>query len=107
MPGFAISASRKSAAIKKLEAAAPAIRTKFGVTRIGIFGSFARGEQTRRSDVDILVDFAEGYVTLKNFIGLSDYLESLFRRRVDLLTERSLSSLIRPYIEKDVIWIEG
>lgn len=107
MPGLALPASRKTTAIKKLEAAAPAIRTKFGVTRIGIFGSFARGEQTRRSDVDILVDFAEGYATLKNFIGLSDYLEALFRRKVDLLTEPSLSTLIRPYIEKDVIWIEG
>ncbi len=107
MPGLVTAARRKNAAMKKLEAAAPAIRTKFGVTRIGIFGSFARGEQTRKSDVDILVDFAEGYATLKNFIGLSDYLEDLFRRKVDLLTEPSLSNLIRPYIEQDVIWVEG
>lgn len=98
---------RKSPVLKKLTAAAPAIRTKFGVTRIGIFGSFARGEQTRKSDVDILVDFASGHANLKNFIGLCDYLEELFRRRVDLLMENSLSDLIRPYIEKDVIWIEG
>lgn len=106
MPGLVIAPRRKNAAIKKLEAAVPAIRMKFGVTRIGIFGSFARGEQTRRSDVDIIVDFLEGYATLKNFIGLSDYLEDLFRRKVDLLTEPSLSTLIRPYIERDVIWIE-
>src|SRR5271169_5557139 len=107
MSGLVVSSRRKSAAIKKLEAAAPAIRSRFGVTRIGIFGSFARGEQTRKSDVDILVDFTEGYATLRNFIGLSDYLEALFRRKVDLLTEPSLSKLIRPYIEQDVIWIEG
>jgi predicted nucleotidyltransferase len=107
MPGLVIPARRKSSAIRKLEAAAPAIRSQFGVTRIGIFGSFARGEQTRKSDVDILVDFAEGYTTLRNFIGLADYLETLFRRKVDLLTEPTVSKLIRPYIEKDVIWIEG
>jgi len=107
MPRLVPSARRKSTVIKKLEAAAPAIRSRFGVTRIGIFGSFARGEQTRKSDVDILVDFAEGYATLKNFIGLSDYLETLFRRNVDLLMEPSVSRLIRPYIERDVIWIEG
>jgi len=97
----------KSLAVKKLAAAAPAIRKKFGVTKIGLFGSFARGEQTKTSDVDVLVDFAPGCATLHNFIGLSDYLEVLFKRNVDLLTESSLSDLIRPYIEQDVIWIEG
>ena len=98
---------KKSIVLKKLTVAAPAIRTQFGVTKIGIFGSFARGEQTKKSDVDVLVDFAQGYATLHNFVGLADYLEALFRRKVDLLTESSLSNLIRPYIEKDVIWIEG
>ena len=107
MPGIAILHKRKSPVIKKLETSVPAIRSRFGVTRIGIFGSFARGEQTRTSDVDVLVDFASGYANLKNFIGLSDYLEALFRRKVDLLTEPSISDLIRPYIEKDVIWVEG
>lgn len=107
MSGLVTSSRRKSAVIKRLELSVPVIRSKFGVTRIGIFGSFARGDQTRKSDVDILVDFAEGYATLKNFIGLSDYLESMLRRNVDLLTEPSLSSIIRPYIERDVIWIEG
>ena len=77
--------------LKKIQAAAPAIRTQFGVTKIGIFGSFARGEQTKKSEVDVL----------------SDYLEALFRRKVDLLTESSISKYIRPYIEKEVIWIEG
>lgn len=106
MPGLVAIQQRKSAVLKKLKTAAPAIRSQFGVTRIGIFGSFARGEQTRTSDVDILVDFASGYATLRNFVGLADYLEALFRRKVDLLTEASVSDLMRPYIEKDVIWIE-
>lgn len=96
----------KNAAVKKLAAAAPAIHRQFGVTKIGLFGSFARGEQTKTSDVDVLVGFAPGYATLHNFISLSDYLEELFKRNVDLLTEASLSDLIRPYIERDVIWIE-
>jgi hypothetical protein len=107
MPELVTPRRRKSPVVKKLEAEAPAIRTQFGVKKIGIFGSFARGEQTRKSDVDVLVDFAEGYATLRNFVGLSDYLEALFRRKVDLLTEPSISDLIRPYIEQDVIWIEG
>lgn len=107
MPGQFAPQRKKSIILKKLTVAAPAIRTQFGVTKIGIFGSFARGEQTNKSDVDVLVDFAQGYATLRNFVGLADYLEALFRRKVDLLTESSLSNLIRPYIEQDVIWIEG
>lgn len=97
---------RKSPLIGRLAKAAPAIRSQFGVKRIGIFGSFARGEQTAASDVDVLVEFAEGYATFRNFMGLCQYLESLFHRKVDLLVESSLSNLLRPYIEQDVIWIE-
>lgn len=97
----------KSPVIKKLEAAAPAIRSQFGVTRIGIFGSFARGEQTKKSDVDVLVNFAEGYATLKNFVGLADHLEALFKRKVDLITVEGVDKYIRQNVEAEVIWIEG
>ncbi|MDD1689148.1 MAG: nucleotidyltransferase family protein [Methanoregula sp.] len=107
MPGLTTLNRRKSPVIKKLEAAAPAIRSRFGVTRIGIFGSFARGEQTRTSDVDVLVDFASGYATLKNFIGLSDHLEALFQKKVDLLTVEGIDKYIRPAVESEVIWVEG
>ncbi len=93
--------------IKKLAAKAPAIRSRFGVTRIGIFGSYARGEQTRTSDVDVLVEFASGYATLKNFIGLCDHLEALFKKNVDLLTVEGIDKYIRPAVESEVIWVEG
>ncbi|MFA4876389.1 MAG: nucleotidyltransferase family protein [Methanoregula sp.] len=107
MPELVIPHRRKSAVLKKLEAEAPAIRSQHGVTRIGIFGSFARGEQTRTSDVDVLVDFAPGYATLKNFIGLADRLEALFRRRVDLITVEGVDTYIRRHVEAEVIWVEG
>jgi len=107
MPGQFAPQRKKSIILKKVEAAAPAIRTQFGVTKIGIFGSFARGEQTKKSDVDVLVDFAQGCATLHNFIGLSDYLEALFKRKVDLLTVGGIDKYLRPYVEAEVIWIEG
>ena len=107
MPELVPPRRRKSPVLKKLEAEAPAIRSQFGVTRIGIFGSFARGEQTRKSDVDVLVDFSEGYATLKNFVGLADRLEALFRRNVDLITVEGVDKFIRPRVEAEVIWIEG
>jgi len=107
MPGQVTSQRKKSIVLKKIKTAAPAIRTQFGVTKIGIFGSFARGEQTRRSDVDVLVDFAQGYATLRNFVGLADHLEALFKRKVDLLTVGGIDKYIRHYVEEEVIWIEG
>jgi hypothetical protein len=57
--------------------------------------------------VDVLVDFAQGYSTLRNFVGLADYLEALFKRKVDLLTVGGIDKYIRPYVEAEVIWIEG
>jgi len=107
MPVQVTSQRRKNPTLNELEKVFPAVRDMYGVKRIGIFGSFARGEQTRKSDVDVIVEFIPGHETFKNFIHLVDFLEALFNRNVDLLTEPSLSELIRPYIEKDVIWIEG
>ena len=107
MPEQIIKKRRKSPLIGKLARAVPAIRTQYGVTKIGIFGSFARGEQTRTSDVDILVEFSEGYATLRNFVGLSDHLEQILSRKIDLLTVGAIDKYIRPYIEAEVIWLEG
>ncbi|MFA5416358.1 MAG: nucleotidyltransferase domain-containing protein [Methanoregula sp.] len=70
MPGQLAPQKKKNIVIKKLDAQAPAIRMQFGVKRIGIFGSFARGEQTRKSDVDVLIGFEQGYATLHNFVAL-------------------------------------
>jgi hypothetical protein len=80
------------------------IKILFSVRRIGIFGSFARGEQKDSSDVDILVEFEKP--TFKNFMNLSFYLEDLLEREVDLVTVKGLHPRIRPYVEKDVIWSE-
>jgi len=107
MSGQLASQKKKNIVIKKFEAQAPAIRTQFGVKRIGIFGSFARGEQTRKSDVDVLIDFEQGYATLHNFVALCNYLEALFKRKVDLLTVEGIDKYIRHYVEAEVIWIEG
>ena len=93
--------------IRHLKDIAPTIQDQFGVIRIGLFGSFIREEQTSNSDVDILVELTEGYNTLRNFISLADYLEALFNRKVDLITVQGLDPYIRPYVEKEVFWIEG
>ena len=98
---------RRSAVFQKLRNALPAIRTRYGVKRIGIFGSFARSEQTRSSDVDVLVEFVDGQATFDNFMQLVYVLEDLFGRKVDLLTVRGIDKYIRSRVEREVIWVEG
>jgi len=76
----------------------------FGVKKIGIFGSFVRGEEKEESDIDIIVEFEEGKKNFDNFINLAFYLEELLGRKVDLLTPESISPYIKPYIEREVVY---
>jgi len=80
------------------------IKRRFAVRRIGLFGSFVRGEETKESDIDILVEFEDP--TFRNFMNLAFFLEDIFSRRVDLLTPEGISHRIRPYVEKEVIWAD-
>lgn len=78
---------------------------RLGVKRLGIFGSFARGQQNAASDVDVLVEFAPGCKTFDNFMHLAFYLEDLFGRKVDLLTPESLSPHLGPQILREVEYV--
>ncbi len=78
---------------------------QLGVKRLGLFGSFVRGEQRADSDIDLLVEFERGQKTFDHFMELSFFLEDLFKRRVELLTPESLSSHIGPYILKEVEYV--
>jgi uncharacterized protein len=78
----------------------PEIREKYGVTSIGVFGSYARGEAGPDSDVDIIIELDRpiGW----ELVELSDYLESRLRHPVDLVIKRSLNPLIRDAILAEV-----
>lgn len=79
---------------------------KFGVSRIGVFGSFAHGQQTQDSDVDLIVEFKSGQKNFRNFMGTADFTESLLGRKVDLLTPQAISPYIAPHIEKDIEYVQ-
>jgi len=64
---------------------------KYSVKRIGLFGSYARGEQKRGSDIDLLVEFEKP--TYDNFYDLIVYLEKLFGRKVQVLTPVALETM--------------
>lgn len=79
-----------------------AVFGSLGVERIGLFGSFVRGENTDESDVDVLVEFKRGEKTFDNFMNLAFFLEDVFGRKVDLVTRESLSPFIGPKILAEV-----
>lgn len=79
--------------------------TKYRVRKIGLFGSYVRNESSKKSDIDLLVDFEEK--TFDNFIELAFELEKIFNKKVDLLTEEGISPYILPYIKNEVQWYEA
>ncbi len=80
------------------------ITERFGVKKVGVFGSFAKGEERRDSDVDILVEFKEGQKTFGNYMELKFYLEGLFGREVDLVIETAIKPRLREQILKEAVY---
>jgi len=74
----------KETIVQQLRESYPHLTAKYGVERIGLFGSFAKGTADETSDIDVLVEFQRpiGF----QFMELVDYLEGLFGRKVDVLT---------------------
>lgn len=77
----------------------------YGISKIGLFGSYVRGDQEKNSDIDLIVYFKEGEKSYNKFFKLSEYLESLFDNKVDLLTDLGISPLIKEKIEKEIIYV--
>lgn len=73
-----------------IEAHAAELRT-LGAQRVGIFGSFAKGEATAESDVDVYLEFAKGKKNYDNFFAIYELLQEVFGRPIDLVTDGSLS----------------
>jgi len=79
---------------------------KFGVKRIGLFGSYVRNEQKPKSDIDILVDFDPEKETFDNFMNLHNYLEELFsNEKIEIVTVNGLSPYIGKYVLKEVNYV--
>lgn len=83
-----------------LSSSKPELQARFGVTRLALFGSTARGAESNNSDIDVLVAF-EGPATSKRYFGVQFYLEDLLGCPVDLVTEKALRPELRPYIEQE------
>lgn len=92
----------RSRAIELLRQSKEILATRYGVTRLALFGSTARGAAREDSDLDVLVAF-DGPATSQRYFGVQFYLEDLFGHRVDLVTEKALRPELRPFIEREAI----
>ena len=77
---------------------------KYGVAKAGIFGSYARGEETKKSDVDMLIEF-KGRKSLLDLVGLERELQEILHKKVDLLTYNSINHLLKERILNEEVKI--
>jgi predicted nucleotidyltransferase len=82
----------------------PIIKKRFGVAKIGIFGSFVRGEERPDSDVDVLVTFRKGQETFDHYMDLKFYLEDLYGRKVDLVMKGAIKRRLKEPILREVVY---
>ncbi len=90
--------------VRRLQAAKGELARRFGVVNLALFGSLARDDARPDSDIDILVSF-DGPATSKRYFGVQFYLEDLFGRPVDLVTEKAVRRELRPFIEAEAVHV--
>lgn len=78
----------------------PYLLSEYGVRKIGLFGSYAKGKQTEKSDIDIIAEF-ESPIGLK-FMEFAEYLEELLGKKIDVLTPEGVKSIIIERIAEDI-----
>lgn len=80
------------------------LKEKYEVKEIGVFGSYVRREQKKKSDIDILVEFEpDARISLLDFVGLENYISDLLGARVDLVEKSALKPRIGKHILSEVI----
>ncbi len=89
----------------KLEALKPLLKERYQVETLGFFGSYARGEQKKKSDIDVLVEFSEtNSIDLIDFIELEEFISKKLGIKVDLVTKSALKPMIKEQILKETIY---
>lgn len=78
----------------------------FGVVKVGLFGSYVRGEQSNESDIDIFIEFDPEKENFDNYMSVYDIFENIFENnKVEIVTKIGLSPYIGPQILKEVTYV--
>jgi predicted nucleotidyltransferase len=89
--------------LEKLRAYKPELQRKYPISRLGVFGSYARGEANEKSDIDVAVEL-NGPMGL-NFVAMANEIEDLFGIKVDVVPKRSIKSIYLSSVEKDIRYV--
>jgi uncharacterized protein len=89
--------------MEKLRAAKPELQRKYPISQLGVFGSYARGEATENSDLDLAVEF-NGPMGL-NFVAMAKEIEDIFGIKVDVVPKRSIKSVYLSSVERDILYV--
>ncbi len=80
--------------------------SKFGVSDIGLFGSYSRNEQSNHSDIDLLIDFEPEKENFDNYMAVYDLFEKIFKnKKIEVVTKNGLSPYIGPKILNEVMYV--
>lgn len=82
-------------------------KEKYGIKRIALFGSYARGEQEDSSDIDLLVEFVDDSMTFDNYMELKLDLEDLFQKPIDLVIIEDIKPALKSSILRSAKYAEG
>jgi predicted nucleotidyltransferase len=81
---------------------------KLGIIEIGLFGSYIRNEQSKESDIDLLIDFEPEKENFDNFMAAYDLFKKLFKNeKIEVVTKNGLSPYIGPKILNEVQYVQG
>jgi predicted nucleotidyltransferase len=81
------------------------LRERFGVITIGLFGSYARDEQTDDSDIDLAIEMEKNKKNLSAFFSLKRKLEGDLQKKVDIGIESTLKPIVKEHINKEIIYV--
>lgn len=80
------------------------IKKSYNVKNIGFFGSFARGQNKKGSDIDMIIEFSKP-VGFFQFVQLEDFLSNILNGQVDLVTKNGLKPAIKESVLKETIYV--
>lgn len=92
--------SSKQKVVNVLRREIPYLQENYGVKKIALFGSVVSGEYTKHSDIDMVVEFK--HPSFDNFMDLADYLERLFKKKVDILTPAGVKGIRVESVAKNI-----
>jgi predicted nucleotidyltransferase len=91
---------------QEIEALKPFLEEKFQVQTIGVFGSYSRGQQTKKSDIDVLVEFKKNaHIGLLKYVELELFLTEQLGVKVDLVALGGLKPALKDRVLREVVYV--